>query len=155
MQRIVAKLAVGLTITAAGMFGADNMAGTWKLNAAKSTYSGSNPVKSQTDVREATPDGAIKVARTGQLADGTPVKGSFTYKYDGKEYPATGLAFDVLSVKRIDANTTSFEVKKAGGKYHQTGQNVVSKDGKTLTQTNKGTDAEGKPLASTMVFDKQ
>ena len=42
-----------------------------------------------------------------------------------------------------------------GGKYHMTGRNVNSKDGKTLTQTSKGTDAEGKPVVSTIVFDKQ
>ena len=55
----------------------------------------------------------------------------------------------------IDPNTTAFDVKKTGGKYHATGKNVISKDGKTLTQTSKGTSAEGKPEASTNVFDKQ
>ena len=66
----------------------------------------------------------------------------FAYKYDGKEYPATGLAFDVLSVKRTDANTTTFDVKKTGGKYDVTGQNVISAHGKMTTQTAKGTDAD-------------
>jgi hypothetical protein len=46
-------------------------------------------------------------------------------------------------------------VKKTGGKYHQTGKNVISKDGKTLTQTFKGTDADGKPVHGTNVYDKQ
>jgi hypothetical protein len=158
MKKIVTNLLVAvavLAITALVGFGADNTVGTWKLNAAKSKFTGSYVVKSQTDVREATPDGGVKVARTGQLADGTVVKGAFTYKYDGKEYSATGLAFDVLSVKQVDANTVSFDVKKTGGKYHVTGQNVVSADGKTMTQTAKGTDAEGKPISSTVVFDKQ
>jgi hypothetical protein len=36
-----------------------------------------------------------------------------------------------------------------------TGRTVISKDGKTLTQTAKGTDAEGKPVASTAVADRQ
>ena len=158
MKKIVRYVPVALAalaITAVVAFGADSMVGTWKLNAAKSKFTGSNAVKSQTDVREATPDGGVKVTRTGQLADGAAVKGSFAYKYDGKEYPATGLAFDVLSVKRVDANTLTFEVRKAGGKYHVTGQTVVSGDGKTMTQTSKGTDAEGKPISSTVVFDKQ
>ena len=87
--------------------------------------------------------------------DGTPSNYTYTYNYDGKESPVTGAPFDTISVKRIDANTTSFEVKMAGGKYHLTGRNVISKDGKTLTQTSKGTDAEGKPVVSTIVFDKQ
>jgi len=158
MKKIVTNLLVVLAvlaITTVVGFGADSTVGTWKLNAAKSKFTGSYVVKSQTDVREATPDGGVKVTRTGQLADGTSLKGSFAYKYDGKEYPATGLAFDVLSVKRVDANTVSFEVRKAGAKYHVTGQNVVSADGKTMSQTAKGTDAEGKPISSTVVFDKQ
>jgi hypothetical protein len=158
MKKIVANLSllfIGFAITTVMMFGADSSLGTWKLNAAKSKSTSSNPVKSQIDVREATPDGGVKVTRTGQLADGTAIKGSYVYKYDGKDYPATGLAFDVLLVKRIDPNTTAFEVKKTGGKYHVTGQNVISGDGKTLTQTAKGTDAEGKPTSSTLVFDKQ
>jgi len=157
MKRIanLSLLLIGLAITAVVMFAADSSVGTWKLNAAKSKFEGSYVVKSQTDVREATPDGGVKVTRTGQLADGTSVKASFVYKYDGKEYPATGLPFDVLSVKRVDANTTTFVVRKAGGKYQVTGQNVISADGKTMTQTAKGTDAAGKPISSTVVFDKQ
>jgi hypothetical protein len=151
----VSMLFMGMAFTAAVTFAADSAVGTWKLDAAKSKFTGSYVVKSQTDVREATPDGGVKVTREAQLGDGTAVKGSFTYKYDGKEYPATGLAFDALSVKRIDANTAAFEVKKTGGKYHVTGQTVISADGKTMTQTAKGTDAEGKPISSTVVFDKQ
>jgi len=158
MKKIVANvsmLLIVLATTAAVTFAADSSVGTWKLNAAKSKFSGSYVVKSQTDVREATPEGGVKVTREAQLGDGTAVKGSFTYNYDGKEYPATGLAFDSLSVKRIDANTAAFEVKKMGGKYHVTGQSVISADGKTMTQTAKGTDAEGKAISSTVVFDKQ
>ena len=155
MRSVVAKLAIGAAITAIGMFGADSSVGAWKFNAAKSKTTAANPIKSQTDVREATPDGGAKVTRTGQMADGTAVSFSYTYKYDGKEYPVTGGPFDSISVKRTDANTTSFEVRKTGGKYHATGQNVISKDGKTLTQTSKGTGADGKAVTATSVFDRQ
>jgi len=158
MKRIVSRLFLLLSvfaIMAVVALAADSAAGTWKLNAGKSQFTGSVVVKSQTDVREATPDGGIKVTRVGQNADGSAIKGSYSYKYDGKEYPATGLAWDVIAVKRVDANKTTFEVKKTGGKYHVTGQNVISADGKTMTQTAKGTDADGKPISSTLVFDKQ
>src|SRR5512132_3215773 len=100
MKKIVTNLLVALAalaITTVVAFGADSTVGTWKLNAVKSKFTGSYVVKSQTDVREATPDGGVKVTRTGQLADGTAVKGSFAYNYAGKEYPATGLAFDALT----------------------------------------------------------
>jgi len=155
MRNIAAKFVIGMAIAAIGLFGADSSLGTWKYNAAKSKTTSANPTKSQTDVREATPDGGVKITRTGQLTDGTPVDSSFTYKYDGKESPVTGGPFDTISVKRIDANTTSWVVNKTGGKYHLTGRTVISKDGKTLTQTSKGTDAEGKPVAQTLIFDKQ
>ncbi len=157
MKRTLVKLIVGMAVTAIGMFAADSSVGTWKYNAAKSKFTGNYSVKSQTDVREATPDGGVKVTRTGQFADGTPNEGTYSYKYDGKESSTSskGIPFDKISVTRIDANTTSWQVKKTGGKYQATGQNVISKDGKTLTQTSKGTDSEGKPTSATLVFDRQ
>jgi hypothetical protein len=156
MRSIAAKLSIGMAITAIGILGADSSLGTWKYNAAKSKSTGTSTVKSQTVVREATPDGGVKQTTTGQLMDGSSIDSSYTYKYDGKEYPATGArSYDTISVKRIDANTTSWVVRKTGGKFHVTGRGVISKDGKTLTQTSKGTDAEGKPTAGTRVFDKQ
>jgi len=155
MKTSAAKLLVGLAITAIGLFAADSSVGTWKLNVAKSKTTSTNPAKSQTDVRETTPDGGVKLTRTGQLTDGTAQSFTSTYKYDGKENAVKGAAYNVISAKRIDANTTSFDVKNTGNKYHVTGQNVISKDGKTLTQTSSGTLADGKAVTSTMVFDKQ
>jgi hypothetical protein len=155
MRSIAVKLFIVMAITAIAAFGADSSVGTWKYNAAKSKTTSTNPTKSQTDVREATPDGGVKITRTGQLADGTPTNYSFSYKYDGKEYPVTGAPFDTISVKRIDDNSWSWEVKKTGGKYHVTGRNVISKDGKTMTQTSSGTDAEGRSVTATIVFDRQ
>ena len=156
MRNTVAKLFIGMAIAAIGMFGADSSLGTWKYNAAKSKSTGASTIKSQTIVREATPDGGVKQTTTGQSMDGSSIDSSYTYKYDGKEYPVTGSPlFDTISVKRIDANTRSWEVRKTGGKFHVTGRTIISKDGKTLTQTSKGTDAEGKPVASTAVADRQ
>ena len=152
MARIAAKLVIGVAITVMGMFAADSSVGTWKLNPAKSKNS---PLKSRTDVREATPEGGIRVTRKEQTATGEPAEYTYTYQYDGKEHPATGGQFDTVSVKRVDANTTSWEAKKTGGKFHEKGRIVISKDGKTLTQTFKGTDAEGKAVHGTNVYDRQ
>lgn len=155
MRRNIARLAIGLMMTTAGLLAADSSVGTWKWNAAKSKTNSTNPVKSRTDVYEATADGGVKVTRTEQRADGTSYNGSYTFKYDGKEYPAKGLQFDTVSVKRIDANTTTGVVKKTGGKLNQTTQSVYSADGKTKTATTTGTDAEGKSVTATFVYDKQ
>jgi hypothetical protein len=156
MRTIVAKLIIGVAITAIGMFGADNSLGTWKRDVAKSksTPPGPNPVTSLTTVREAS-DGGVKVNSTGQRKDGTAINSSYTAKYDGKEYPVTDAPWDTISIKQIDANTFTTETKKTGGKYHATGRTVVSKDGKTMTVTGKGTDAEGKPMTNKIVYEKQ
>jgi hypothetical protein len=156
MRSIAAKLVIGVAITAIGMFGADNSIGTWKWNVAKSnsTPAITNPIKSLTIVNEAV-DGGRKVTVTGERQDGTAINSSSTVKYDGKEYPVTGSTWDTVSVKQIDSNTFTSETKKTGGKYHATSRTVISKDGKTMTTTTKGTNAEGQPFTATAVYDKQ
>ena len=88
---------------------------------------------------------------------GTAIDTTCTVKYDGKSAPCsgTGSQFDSISMKQLDANTFTSETKKTGGKYHTTGRTVISKDGKTMTNTSKGTDADGKPISFNIVYDKQ
>ena len=155
MRKIVTKLLIGMAIAAIGLFGADSSIGTWKWNAAKSKSISTNPLKSRTDVYEATADGGVKVTRTELRADGTTHNSSYTFKYDGKEYPVTGQTFDTISAKRIDANTVVQVTKKTGGLTNQMGRHVYSKDGKTKTSTITGTDSAGKPVKSDYVYDKQ
>jgi hypothetical protein len=156
MRSVFVKVFVGLAITSIAMFGADNSIGTWKRNIAKSktTPPIANPIKSLTLVYEAI-DGGVKLTATGERQDGTKINGGYTAKYDGKEYPVTGTTWDTTSLKQIDANTFTFENKKIGGKYHVTGRTVISKDGKTMTTTTKGTNAEGQPSTSTIIYEKQ
>jgi hypothetical protein len=142
MRNIVAKLA-------------DNSIGTWRLNVAKSKHPPStNPVTSLTVVYEAV-DGGVKVTVTGQTKDGTAINFNSTVKYDGKEYPITGAPYDTISTKQIDANTFTYEDTKTGGKYHTTGREVISKDGKTMTITCKGMNGDGKPISGTSIYDRQ
>ena len=154
MKKIVAKLVIGIAIASVGMFGADVRLGNWKFNAAKSKSTSSNPIKVQTDAVEASPDGKVTTNRTGQMADGTAFKYSFSYKYDGRDYPVKGAPFDMISVKRIDANTTNYEVSKSGSKYQMKGQTVITRDAQTKTITSQGTDAAGKPFSQTLVFNR-
>jgi hypothetical protein len=46
-------------------------------------------------------------------------------------------------------------MKKSDGKYHTTVRMVISKDGKTMTQTVKGTDADGKLYSAKLISEKQ
>ena len=158
MRLRLSKLLLLTAAAAVTRVAADNSLGTWKRNIEKSKYTppARNPYKSQTMVREAV-DGGVKVTTKGQRADGTAVEATYTVKYDGTPAAVTGTGaqFDTASMKQIDANTFTTEMRKTGGKYHTTGKTVISKDGKTMTNTSKGTDSEGKPFSLTLVHEKQ
>ena len=133
---------------------ADPALGTWKLNIAKSKYSPGPAPKSATITYEAAGDG---VTRTGETvgADGQTTSFSYTAQYDGKDYPVTGNPnADTITLKRINAYTSEATLKK-GGKVVLTARRVVSKDGKTLTLTLKGTNAQGQQINTVSVYDKQ
>ena len=154
-RNIATKLFVISAIAAVGVFAADNSLGTWKLNMEKSKFDPPpGPVKSLTTTREAS-DGGVKVTTTGERADGTPINASYTAKYDGSESPVTGAPYDTIAIKQVNANTFTASMKKKDDKYKATARMVISKDGKTMTTTVKGTNSEGKPMDNVMVYDKQ
>ena len=129
--------------------------GTWKLNVAKSKFTGRQP-KSETRTEVAQGDG-FKVTYEGIAADGSPISWGYTTNLDGKDAPISGRqpnGVDTVAVTRVDANTRTAVEKKAG-KTLYTVRGVVSKDGKILTQTGKGMNGEGQPISYTAVWDKQ
>ncbi len=127
--------------------------GTWKLNEAKSKIGPGAP-RNNTVVYEAAGDN-VKVTVDGTDSDGKATHSEWTGKYDGKDYPVSGDPnSDARSLKRIDDHTLGLTVKK-GDKVTTTGRIVVSADGKTRTVTTSGTDAKGKKVSSTAVYDKQ
>jgi hypothetical protein len=127
--------------------------GTWKLNEAKSKFSPGAP-KNTSVVYEAAGDG-IKVTVDGVGTDGKPSHSEWTGKFDGKDYPLTGdPTADTRSYKKIDARTLELTNKMAG-KVVVSGKIVVSADGKSRTVSVSGTDASGKKITSTAVYDKQ
>jgi hypothetical protein len=89
-------------------------------------------------------------------ADGTRTTTEYTANFDGKNSPLTGsqLGADMVSLKRIDARTTERTDKK-GDKVVQVLTRVVSQDGKMMTVTTKGTNAQGQAVNNVGVFEKQ
>jgi len=133
---------------------ADNQAGTWKLNVAKSKYSPGPAPKEGTLTVESQTNG-LKITIHGTDAEGKPVHMEFSPKYDGKDVPATVMpGADTINMKKIDDYTVE-SVSKKGGKPLITTKSVVSKDGKTRTTTQKGTNAKGEKVNNTIVYDKQ
>ena len=132
----------------------ENWLGTWKLDVAKSKDSPGPGAKSYMLKFEATPAG-IKLTSDGVLADGKAVHGEYVSKFDGKDVPWAGNPeADVASPKKIDDNSYENTWKK-GGKVTIVAKVVVSKDGKTLTVTQTGTNSKGQAVNNTGVYDKQ
>jgi hypothetical protein len=159
MTKILTGIFLGTLITigsaaiAAGT-AADPVVGTWKLNAAKSTFSAGPALKSQTRIYSQSAQGITLNMKTVD-ADGKEIKSQTTYQLDGKDYPVTGVAaYDSLSGKQVDSNTAEFTLKMAGKAVGKT-RRTVSKDGKTLTSTLKMTNEKGEKTENVTMFDKQ
>jgi hypothetical protein len=150
--------AIVMLLTALTLFvataGADQLSGTWSMNAEKSMYSPGPPPKSLTVVIESD-ENNYKVDVSGTDGDGKPIHVQYSAKFDGKDYPATGIAnADTVSVKRTDANTVE-TLQKKDGKVVMTVRTKVSADGKSRTSTWRGKNAEGKDVHNVVVFDKK
>jgi len=156
-MKISLQVAFALATLAAGAFCADNTLGTWKLNPEKSKPSaGQSRITSLTVVREAAGNG-VTVTAKGEREDKSKVDVTYTAKYDGKEVAVSGsgLPYDTIAMKQVNANTLSDVRSKKGGTYKGTGRWAVSADGKTATLTTKGTGADGKPFSGQSVYEKQ
>lgn len=156
MRTIFQTLLVG-TILAIGTgtaLAADSAVGTWKLNLAKSTFSPGPAPKSQTRTYAESAQGMTLTIKT-TAADGKESTSTLTFKDDGKPYPVSGNPdFDSVSVTRVDALTVHSTQTKAGAPVG-TGVRTVSKDGKTLTFSQKGTHAGGGKYDDVSVYDRQ
>ena len=132
----------------------DQQSGTWKMNPAKSKYSPGPAPKSNTVKIDSDTDN-IKLSADGIDAAGNPTHVEYTAKYDGKDYPITGLPnADTIAIERLDASTIRSTIKK-GDQVVLTVTSVISKDGTTRTSTFKGKDAEGKNVNNVVVYNKQ
>ena len=73
----------------------------------------------------------------------------------GRTIPSTGDSrIDSRSIKEVSKNHYKIENKK-DGKVVTTGSLVLAPDGKSRTLTTTGTNAEGKKMSATFVYDKQ
>lgn len=140
----VLGIAVGLA--------ADPQVGTWKLNEASSKLKGT--ARNHTVVyAEAGENMTITI--DGVDASGKSFKSEWTGKFDGKDYPVTGDATsDARQYIRASPSRLNF-VSKLAGKVALAGTVLVSADGKSRTVTATGTDAKGKKVTQTSVYDRQ
>jgi hypothetical protein len=146
------SLAILLVAAAALVAVEDPNMGTWILNEGKSKITGN--AKNTKVVYEAAGD-SIKVTVDGVDKDGKAIHNEWTGKFDGKDYPLTGdSTADTRSYKKTGTHTLTLDNKK-GGKTILTGKVTIAADGKSRTLVSSGTDADGKKISSTFVYDKQ
>ena len=134
--------------------GTDPIVGTWELNEAKSKYSPCPTPKSESRTYVMAGQD-IRATSNGVDSAGKATAGAWTVNYDGKDRPMTGNPdSDTLSLKRIDAFSTEFMQKRAG-KVVITGTRTISRDGKVMMITTKGTNAKGQAINDVQVFEKR
>jgi hypothetical protein len=153
---LMASLAAcsAIVLSSSVALAAENWLGTWKLDVAKSKFVPGPGPKSLTLKFEATKDG-IKVTSDRVDAEGKATHGGYVSKFDGKDVPWEGNPnADTAAPKKIDDNGYVNTWKKAG-KVTIVAKVVVSKDGKTLTGTQTGTDAKGQAVSNVEVYDRQ
>ena len=132
---------------------ADPWVGTWKLNAAKSKYDPGPSPKSGRLTITATNGGIRQVNRTEPLT-GPATQSDVTAMFDGKDYPVKGNPnADMQSFSKIDSHSYQIVAKK-NGKVTLTSKVVISPDGKTRTTTQTGTDAQGRTVNNTIVYER-
>jgi hypothetical protein len=144
-----------VTLPNAGFAQSDPMTGLWQINLAKSKYDPGPPPNSQTVYFQGEGQNR-KATIVGITATGNPQLGTFAELVeDGKPHLVTGLAgIDAQAYTRVDARTLNVNRLK-DGKVVQTGTWVVSPDGKTLTVTFTGANANGRQVNNILIYDKQ
>ncbi len=143
----------------AGMlWAADPEVGTWKVNLAKSKFppGPAAATKVETNVIREVGD-QIENITTGTRVDGSSISEKYiVYKKGGIVKYQQGGPGEGKSIvfTKIDAYVACFTTLQ-NGKQIEVGHYVISKDGKTMQGTIRGTDASGKPYEVQVWLDKQ
>ena len=137
----------------------NSLAGTWKLNLAKSSYeAGPPPYKRSTCKIEFLTEGVDAFLKV--TYDNVAIRGGVSHlewvgKLDGKDYPIEGID-DVLTNAYIRVDERTYDiVVKADGVKAASARIVVAPDGKTLTSITSTRNAQGQIVKSTAVYDRQ
>jgi hypothetical protein len=128
---------------------------TWKLNPAKSHYvngfKGAKSSVTQVQLWE----GGIKYVTDSVNSEGVKGHTEWAAKFDGKEYPVTGVPpVDAYVVQRIDERTYTVIAKK-DGKRTTLSTATISPDGMTRTVRQTGTQVSGRDVNNTLVYERQ
>lgn len=133
---------------------ADPWAGTWKLDTSKSKFHNPGPKEETLTVDSAT-DAAVKFSMKGTAPDGSPYTEAYDGKPDGNPYPLTRNGQEVakISYHRDSSHHSTGKATVADGSTFNE-EDVLSKDGKTITVTQHHKTKDGN-YDDVIVFTKQ
>ena len=151
---MIRKILAGLVVAAALAWSADDpFAGLWRLNLAKSNLPPPLP-RSQT-VRIEVEGGTIRMREDIVNERGEHLIITLEAGFDGRDYPIYGTSHaDTVAYERVDERTLRSTIKKSG-RVVMKETIFVSVDGRTVTGTYSGTDASGRIVTASAVFDRQ
>ena len=158
-MRLMKMTVLSLALVAT-MYAADQFEGMWKLNLAKSTPpQAAHPERAITEetshIEQTAEQNTVTVK--GTRKDGSAISQKFTVAVQGgpihylEGAPPAGVS---VTAKRINDTTVDFSFERDGKEY-QTQHNEVLDGGRTMRITFNGTDAQGKPVQSVTVWDRQ
>ena len=165
-MRRMSFLRVGLSVIAVLVFSqmtfaADMLSGTWKLNLTKSTFSPANLAPKSGTTTWVVAPGGVNTVTNGVDSKGRKTHSEYTAKFDGQDISWKGTIDgslspdqDAVAWKKVDDYT--FELtNKLKGQVLTTQRTVISKDGKSRTNTITGKNAQGVTVNNTQFYEKQ
>jgi hypothetical protein len=118
-----------------------NLSGTWHLNVEKSVW-GRKPKPQSVVVTIEHTEPTLKYSGVVTAdADGGGRPFEFRGAFDGKEYAYRD---GTISLRRIDAHTTTSVYKSSDGAVTETARTTLSRDGRTLTRVIEGKGSDGR-----------
>jgi hypothetical protein len=146
------RLAVPVIMLSGTLIAADTRTGTWKLNLEKSKVQDPARWKSRLMIFEAIGPDAYRVTFEDTRADGTVTRRTDVFSFDGKKNPTVGGRVRVA--RRIDDHH-AIDVIEKDGKEVERIEEVISPDGRTMTNHLTGIYTNGKPMDEMRVWEKQ
>jgi hypothetical protein len=131
---------------------ASTIVGRWTLNLRKSEFTPGPPPSSIQQVYERA-GAEIRFTSTLVDADGKTTTEQWTGTEDGRDFPLTGSPdIDVLSI-RVNGRQAQY-VAKRGGRVTMGGNRSISSDGKTMTITISGRNAQDQVVKQVLVLER-
>jgi hypothetical protein len=134
----------------------DPFVGTWKLNPEKCDFDANHRPTGATMVFDLDEQGYYLMKAHGTNAKGEKVaERPQKFRTDGQEHPVPDIPALKATASKPDPNTITAEVKREDGSPVGGGSYVVSADGKSLTATTFGYDAQLRQFKQQTVWDRQ